>query len=101
MVFIKPIDPGRVRFGVQWTTTREERPKSTGTLKKYVKNACIFEDTIAASGVYNTSNTDLDKKINGRVQARSTDTSLERVEQVAHGVVKILKPRRYCVNTNP
>lgn len=57
-------------------------------------NACTFAEVLTASGMYITASTDLNTIMNGRVQARSTDYSLESMEWVAQGVVKVLRPRR-------
>lgn len=86
---------------MQWTTTTEDLPQPTRTPKKISKNACAFEDTIAASGVYSTTSTDLDTKINGRAQAISMNSSLESMEPVAKSVVKHLRPKNNPFTTDP
>lgn len=55
------------------------------------KNACTFGDTPAASGVYCTSRTDLNMKINSCVQATSIDFCLQSMELVVQCVIELLR----------
>lgn len=87
-----------------------QKSKCRGTVEKFThnidfkeeaKNACTYEDTLAAFGIYSMSSIDLDRKINGRVRASSINSSLENMEIVAQRIKISLKSRKIRPTSDP
>lgn len=91
----------RTDHQVQMSILRKEHPQPTGILKKNLKNTCTDQNTLVASSVFSTSGTDLNTRINSGVQESSTDSVLQNVELVGHGVVNILRSRTIRSTTDP
>lgn len=72
----------------------EEHPRLTRIVKEKSKNGCDFENTMATSGVYSGVRIGQKTKINGHVQANSTDSGLDSMLIVDNVVVKLLRARR-------
>lgn len=70
-------------IGIQWATLRKERQQPTQIRKEESKTACTVEDALPASRVCITSSTKFNTRINGRVHANTTDSSLNCIDPVA------------------
>lgn len=60
-------DAQKLALELQSTNMREARLQPIETMKEHSRNACTFEDTIAASGVSSFLSTDPNTKINGNI----------------------------------
>lgn len=92
--------PEKLSLGGRWTKPGEERQQPTGIPKEILKNSCTLEDTLAVSAVYCASRTELNTGVNDHVQEISKESSLERVELVVKGVVKLLRSTRIWSTTD-
>lgn len=68
-----------------------EFPHQVGMLRKEWKNACTFEDILAAVGVYSTSSTDFNVRNTCLLQPSTKYTGLKSIELVTRGLTKLRK----------
>lgn len=72
---LQPVQPRERKVWCIEGDSGEERPQPK---EKFVID-CTFEKTLTATGVYSTANTDINIRINRRVQASATDASSKSV----------------------